>query len=104
MKSVIYTLLFQIISIIIFGFVYWKFSENFTSNIVKDSKYKIEILDCFYTSVTVQSGVGYSILNAKTDTGKIILMLQQFIMISSNVIMLYFFSLHLLANHSKYHK
>ena len=104
MRSVVYTVIFQLISIIVFGFVYWKFRKEFTSNIVKNPKYKIEVLDCFYTSVTVQSGVGYSILDPTTDDAKLILMLQQFLMITSNVLLLYFFSIHLLSNHSKYHK
>ena len=103
MKSVIYTVLFQLTSVVIFGFLYWKFNEDFTSTIVKDPKYKIPKLDCFYTSLTVQAGVGYSIMSAKTDTGKLILMAQQFLMITLNVLVLYFFSVHLLTNHNKFH-
>ena len=104
MKSVFYTVIFQLISIAVFGFLYWEFSKDFTSSINKDPKYKIEILDCFYTSVTVQAGVGYAILEPNSDKAKLILMLQQFLMITSNVLILYFFSVHLLSNHSKYHK
>ena len=74
MKSVIYTVLFQLTSVVIFGFLYWKFNEDFTSTIVKDPKYKIPKLDCFYTSLTVQAGVGYSIMSANSDIGKLILM------------------------------
>ena len=103
MKSVIYTVLLKITSVVIFGYIYWKFNEDFTSTIVKDPKYKIPMLDCFYTSVTVQAGVGYSIMSAKTDTAKLILMLQQFLMITLDVLILYFFSIHLLKNHNKFH-
>ena len=55
MRSVVYTVIFQITSIIIFGLLYWKFSEDFTSSTSKDTKYKIPFLDCFYTSVTIQA-------------------------------------------------
>ena len=43
------------------------------------------------------------IISAKTDTAKLILMAQQFLMITLDVLMLYFFSVHLLTNHNKFH-
>lgn len=105
MRSVVYTVIFQITSIIIFGLLYWKFSEDFTSSTSKDTKYKIPFLDCFYTSVTIQASVGGpQILNPNTDKTKLLIMLQQFLMITSNVLILYLFSVHLLSSHGKYHK
>ena len=105
MRSVVYTVIFQITSIIIFGLLYWKFSEDFTSSTSKDTKYKIPFLDCFYTSVTIQASVGGpQILNPNTNKTKLLIMFQQFLMITSNVLILYLFSVHLLSSHGKYHK
>lgn len=96
MTQLFKTFLLQLISIIVFGFIYWIYRDDFTLNFVigKKKNDNIEILDCFYTSVTVQAGVGYSILNPHTNRGVLILMIQQLTMIFANILMLYFFSMY----------
>jgi len=98
MRQVFQTFLFQIVSILIFGTLYWIYSDDFSLNIKNKKKNDLRILDCFFTSVTVQAGVGYSILNPETNRAVALLMVQQLIMVFANILMLYLFSMHLLSN------
>jgi hypothetical protein len=95
MKKIFYTFFFQIVCIIIFGILYWYYSNDFTINSMVKSKKGM--LEYFYTSVTVQSGVGYSILTPNNNRAMSLLMIQQLLMIFSNILILYLFSLHLLS-------
>ena len=93
MKQLFKTFLFQLVSIIIFGCLHWIYREDFSLNFVSKIKNDLRIFDCFYTSVTIQSGVGYSILNPHTNRAVLILTIQQLLMIFSNIVMLYLFSI-----------
>ena len=101
MKQVLQTFLFQLICILIFGSLYWIFKDDFSLNLSNEKKNDLRILDCFFTSVTVQAGVGYSILNPDTNRAVIILMIQQLIMVFSNILMLYLFSMHIMSSRGK---
>jgi hypothetical protein len=101
MKHIYQTFLFQLVCILLFGSLYWAFRDDFTISIKHGKKKNLEILDCFYTSVTIQSGVGYSILTPETNDAVLILMTQQIVMIFSNILILYLFSLHLLSLRGK---
>lgn len=101
MKQVLQTFLFQLTCIIIFGILYWIFKDDFSLNLANEKKNDLRILDCFFTSVTIQAGVGYSILNPDTNRAVIILMIQQLIMVFSNILMLYLFSVHLISMKGK---
>jgi hypothetical protein len=65
----------------------------------KNKQTKGNLIDCFYTSITIQAGVGYNGLDPVTDRAKILLMVQQFVMICANVLIFYMFSIHLLKNY-----
>jgi len=95
MKIVIKTVLFQFLCVLLFGLIYLSFKEHFVrdSAFTIDKKKEPEILDCLFLATTVQAGVGYSDLYPITDTSKIILIIQQFVMISTNVFLLYVFTL-----------
>jgi len=97
MRQVFHTFLFQLTSIIIFGSLYWIFKDDFTLNVENEKKNDLRILDCFFTSVTVQAGVGYSILNPNTNRAVILLMIQQLVMVFSNILILYLFSMHIMS-------
>jgi hypothetical protein len=95
MRIVIKTVLFQFLCVLLFGLVYLSFKKDFARDpsYTTDNKSEPEILDCLFLATTVQSGVGYSDLYPITDASKIILIIQQFVMISTNVFLLYVFTL-----------
>jgi len=94
MRVVIKTVAFQFLCVLLFGLVYLSFKNHFVrdTNYTTDKKKDPELLDCLFLATTVQAGVGYSDLYPITDTAKIILIIQQFIMISTNVFLLYIFT------------
>lgn len=95
MKIVIKTVLFQFLCIVLFSLIYLSFKNQF----IRDAKFNIdnkkepELIDCLFLATTVQAGVGYSDLYPITCLSKIILIIQQFFMISTNVFLLYIFTL-----------
>jgi hypothetical protein len=104
MKAVIQTVAFQLTCVLIFGYVYWIYIDEFAPATISNQKEekKRDLIDCFYTSVTIQSGVGYyNGLDPVTTRAKLILMLQQVIMICANALIFYLFSIHLLSIHHK---
>ena len=101
MIAVLNTVLFQLFCIVLFSCLYWIYIDDFvpatTSN--KNKQTKGEFIDCFYTSITIQAGVGYNGLDPITDRAKMLLMTQQFVMICANALIFYLFSIHLLNIH-----
>jgi hypothetical protein len=95
MKLVIRTVVFQFICVIFFGLIYLSFKNHFLRDpaYAVDKKSDPELLDCLFLATTIQAGVGYSDLYPTTDLSKIIMIIQQFIMISLNVFLLYIFTL-----------
>ncbi len=91
MRIVIKTVVFQFLCVVLFGLIYVSYKNQF----VRDPSYTIdknkepELLDCLFLATTIQAGVGYSDLFPATDLAKIIMIIQQFVMISSNVFLLY---------------
>ena len=98
MKQLFKTFLFELACIIIFGCLYWVYRDDFSLIFASKKKNDLRILDCFYTSVTVQAGVGYSILNPNTNRAVLLLMIQQLIMVFANILMLYFFSMYFVSS------
>jgi len=95
MRIVIKTVLFQFLCVLFFGLVYLLFKDNFIRdpNFTTNGKKEPEVLDCLFLATTIQCGVGYTDLYPITDTAKTILIIQQFVMISTNVFLLYIFTL-----------
>lgn len=89
MRVVVKYLMYNIICIFLFGLAYHYLGNN---NFKRDDKLPVEWLDCLFLSTTVQAGVGYSDLTPSTDLSKMILIFQQFLMISANVFILYIFT------------
>jgi hypothetical protein len=94
MRIVLKTVTFQFLCVLLFGLVYLLFKTHFVRDpsYTSDKKKEAELLDCLFLATTVQAGVGYSDLYPITDTAKIILIIQQFVMISTNVFLLYIFT------------
>lgn len=95
MKIVIRTVVFQFLCMIVFGLIYLFFTDHFVRDpaYTVDNKKQPETLDCFFLATTVQAGVGYSDLYPITYIAKTIMIIQQFLMISTNVFLLYIFTL-----------
>ena len=94
MKIVVRTVILQFSFILLFGIIYLFLKSHF----VRDTNYTInkknnpEIIDCFFLSTTIQSGVGYGGLYPITNLAKSIMIIQQLIMISINILLLYVFT------------
>jgi len=95
MKLVIRTVVFQFTCVLFFGLIYLSFKNHFLRDptYTLDKKSEPELLDCLFLATTIQAGVGYSDLYPITYLSKIIMIVQQFIMISLNVFLLYIFTL-----------
>ena len=96
MTQLFKTFIFQVVCLVIFGCLYWIYRDDFTLTFASKNN-DLGILECFYTSVTLQSGIGYSILNPNNKRAVLLLMIQQLIMIFANILMLYLFSMNFLS-------
>jgi hypothetical protein len=86
---VVYTFIFNIISIIIFSIIYASISpDNFKPLNPKD---ELTYIDYLFYSVTIQSGVGLPDVTALSDLAKILAMIQQLILMSTAFILVYLF-------------
>jgi len=101
MIAVLNTVIFQLSCIAIFTLLYFKNQENFSlprtflTEHESNENPEIDILDCIYTSVTIQAGVGYNGMDPITHKGKMLIICQQIFMICSNLIIFYIFTKHL---------
>ena len=94
MKLVIKTVAFQFSCILLFTAIYISLKNHFVRdpNYTTDNKKDAELLDCLFLAKSIQAGVGYSDLYPITYFAKFILIVHQFIMISTNVFLLYIFT------------
>jgi hypothetical protein len=89
MKRVIQTLVFHFTCIVMFTLLYFFLSDHFEK---MSTEKELELIDYFFLSTTIQSGVGYTSLTPITALAKFILILQQMFMLSINVFLLYMFT------------
>jgi len=91
MRRVLKTLFVHLFCIIFFAFFYYYFSTHF-NNTQHKLKTNIDlIIDFFLLSTTIQAGVGVSDILPISIYGKILMIIQQLLMISINVITMYVF-------------
>lgn len=105
MKIVFRTVVFHIVCILVFALLYSTFADDFGSldddlysennNNINPNKIKVKLnfLDFVLLSTTIQAGVGISQYFPNSAFTKIILIIQQLIMISTHVFTLYLFTL-----------
>ena len=93
MQIVFRTLLFHFACIIIFTILYMVFAEDYNDKNDGGTITNNTYLDFLLFSTTIQSGVGLSNTYPLNSIGKIIMIFQQLIMMSANLIALYFFVL-----------
>lgn len=91
MKLVSRTIIFHLTCILIFATVYYNLADDFDDT--NENKRNKTFLDYVMLAVTIQSGVGFSFLDPTTQATKFALILQQLIMISTNVFMFYIVTL-----------
>jgi len=89
MKLVIRTVIFHFTCIIIFACAYYLLKDDLASK-VKD---KFTVMECLFLSTTIQSGVGISDVFPTSVHAQLIMIVQQLIMIMSNVFTIYVFTL-----------
>ena len=96
MKRVITGVAYNFLCILFFTIIYliYLFINN---ELTLDSTMKTQIspnfIDTIYLSTAIQSGVGFSFVYPLTSISKIVIMVQQYCMIASNLILLYIFTL-----------
>ena len=91
MKRVVKTLAIHLFCIIFFAIFYYYFSTHFINNKHYNSKIDT-IIDFFLFSTTIQAGVGISEILPISIYGKLLMILQQLIMISISVLTIYSFT------------
>ena len=88
MKHLVNAFTVHIGTIILFTFLYFLFSNHYT-------KYgaEFDMMDYLLLSITVQAGVGITDIYPATFYGKLILAVQQILMLLTNISTIYFFTL-----------
>lgn len=91
MQRVVKTFIFHIMCILFFTTIYDAnrsfFKDNNTNNKALD------LVDFLTLSTTIQAGVGYSNIYPLTYKMKFIMLLQQLLMISTNIFTIYIFTM-----------
>lgn len=90
MKIAIRTVCFHFLCILMFGVIYYNIQSQFQHKSVQERQ---SLLDYILLSTTIQAGVGFSDIYPNTNIAKIIMILQQIMMIMTQVFTLYFFIL-----------
>lgn len=88
MKLAIRTVCFHFLCILIFGIIYYNIQYQFKH---MDEQQRKSILDYILLSTTIQAGVGFTDIYPITNFSKIMMVLQQILMIMTQVFTLYFF-------------
>ena len=89
MKLVFRTVFFHILCILIFSVLYYIFKDDFQPHV----KEEFTILDYIFLSTTIQSGVGLTDIYPVNFNGKLVMIIQQLILIMTHVFTLYVFNL-----------
>ena len=89
MKIVIRTVFFHILCIIIFALFYYYFRDHFK----RYNEEEFTVLDYLFSSINIQSGVGLNNIYPITSYGKVIIIIQELIMIMTHVFTIYIFTI-----------
>jgi len=90
MKIVFRTLAFHLIMIIVFAWSYFYLSDRFESS---EHTHYNNVVDFLLLSTTIQAGVGISNLYPVSLSSKLVMIIQQFIMMSTHIFTLYVFTI-----------
>ncbi len=89
MKMVIRTVVFHLFCIIVFTFIY----KHIAIDLKDNDKKTVDFIDYLLLSVAIQSGTGFSVVNPKNNIGKIVVIIQEFILIFTHVFTIYIFTI-----------
>jgi len=93
MKRVITGVAYNFLCILFFSIIYLFINNELTLDSTMKTQISPNLLDTIYLSTAIQSGVGFSFVYPLTSISKIVIMVQQYCMIASNLILLYIFTL-----------
>lgn len=89
MKMAIRTVCFHLFCIIIFTFIY-----KYIAIELKDIEHNaVSFIDYLYLSVAIQSGTGFSQVIPKNNIGRLVIIIQELILIFTHVFTLYIFTI-----------
>jgi hypothetical protein len=88
MKLAFRTVIFHILCIFIFALFYYYFRDDFKTEV----KEKFTLLDYIFLSTTIQSGVGLTDIYPIDFYGKLIMIIQQLVLIMTHVFTIYIFT------------
>ena len=89
MKIALRGLFFHLLCIILFTTLYSSYRDHFAQK----NKDSMQFIDFLGLATTLEASVGYSDLYPTTDFGKSLIILQQFVIISTHVLIIYFLTL-----------
>ena len=89
MKLVFRTVFFHILCILLFSVLYYCFKDDFQPHV----KEEFTILDYIFLSTTIQAGVGMTDIYPINFNGKLVMIIQQLVLIMTHVFTLYIFNL-----------
>jgi hypothetical protein len=89
MKIVARTVFFHILCIIIFALLYYYFRDDFKTQV----KEEFTVLDYIFLSTTIQASVGLTDIYPIGFYGKLIMIIQQLVMIMTHVFTIYIFTI-----------
>ena len=89
MRVVIKTFFFHIICILFFTIIYYSKKDLFSLN----KHGHLDFIDFLFLSTTIQAGVGYSEIYPMHDSAKLFMIIQQLLMISTNIFTIYIFTI-----------
>ena len=89
MKRVIRTVVFHLFCIIVFTLIY----KHIAIDLKDNDKKTVDFIDYLLLSVAIQSGTGFSVVNPKNNIGKIVVIIQEFILIFTHVFTIYIFTI-----------
>ena len=89
MKIVIRTVFFHFTCILIFALIYLRLKDNLKG---REDKEELGLIDYLLLSTTIQAGVGVSDIYPVSFHGKIVMIIQQLMMICTHVFTIYIFN------------
>jgi hypothetical protein len=93
MKYVIRGALYNLLCIFVFALIYYSIRKEM--DLIEDMSRYIEprFPDTLFLAITIQAGVGYTLITPRSDFAKYTIMAQQYFMIFTNLMLFYFISL-----------